>query len=354
MNLGEMSEHAGQWLRGAGPHGEVVLSSRVRLARNIAGYPFLTKASENQRRELLDTCRQRLLDSRFGVNILWVDLADSPKLDRQLLVERHLISRQHARGDEPRGVAVSLDESFGVMVNEEDHLRIQVLRSGMQLDDVFAQASQIDDLLEASLHFAYSAKLGYLTACPTNVGTGIRVSVMLHLPALKMTGEIEKVRRAAKDMHLAVRGFHGEGTEAVGDFYQVSNQVTLGRSEQDILADFQHEVIPKVIEYEHQARQALIDHRSALLDDRVYRAWGVLTQARMLGSEEALYLLSHLRLGVSLGRIRGVDISTLNELFVLTQPAHLQKIMGQSLNGAERREVRADFVRKRLGDTQGL
>jgi protein arginine kinase len=353
MNLRDLSEHPGQWLSGAGPHGEVVISSRVRLARNVAGFPFLSKASGMQRRELLDTCRQNILDSRFGDRVLWVDLDDSPKLDRQLLVERHLISRQHANGEAARGVAVSLDETFGIMVNEEDHLRIQVLRSGMQLDDVYAQASQIDDVLESRLSYAYSQRFGYLTACPTNVGTGIRVSVMLHLPALKMTGDIEKVRRAAKDMHLAVRGFHGEGTEAIGDFYQVSNQVTLGRSEQDILADFQHEIIPQVIEYEHRARKALLDHRQTLLDDRVHRAWGLLTSARMLGSEEALYLLSHLRLGVALGRITGVGISTINELFVLTQPAHLQRITKQPLSGAERRQVRADFVRQRLAQPQG-
>ncbi len=353
MNLRDLGEHAGQWLRGAGPHGEVVLSSRVRLARNVAGFPFLAKASDAQRRELVELCRSRIFDSGFAEKMLWVPLDESPKLDRQLLVERHLISRQHARGDAARGVAISLDEAFGIMVNEEDHLRIQVLRSGMQLDDVFAQASQIDDVLEGDLHFAYSPKLGYLTACPTNVGTGIRVSVMLHLPALKMTGDIEKVRRAAKDMHLAVRGFHGEGTEAVGDLYQISNQATLGRSEQDLLADFQHEIIPKIIEYEQRARHALEQARTALLDDRIHRAWAILTSARLLGSEEALYLLSHLRLGVAMGRIPGVDICTLNELFVLTQPAHLQRITKRALSGGERREVRAAFVRQRLTEQGG-
>jgi protein arginine kinase len=349
MNLSQISDHASEWLRGGGPQSDIVISSRVRLARNIAGFPFVLKASEHQRHELVDKCHEQIINSGVAEKMLWVDLRQSPKLDRQLLLERHLISRQHSVTDAPRGVVLSLDESFAVMVNEEDHLRIQVIRSGMQLDEVYRQAEQIDDALESSLDYAFSNRFGYLTACPTNVGTGIRVSVMLHLPALKLTGEIEKVRRAARDMHLAVRGYHGEGTEAVGDLYQISNQTTLGRSEAEILEDFRGQIIPQIIEYEQTARQTLANQRPALLDDRIYRAWGVLSNARMLASDETLFLLSHLRLGVSMGRIEQVNPATINELFVLTQPAHLQRIFKRPLNGAERREYRARFVRQRLG-----
>jgi protein arginine kinase len=352
MSLPELGDRASDWLRQAGPHGDVVISSRVRLARNIAGFPFLNRTNDRQQRELLDLCRSRLFETPLAPRMLWVDLEDSPRLDRQVLVERHLISRQLAGGKKPRGVAIAADESFAVMVNEEDHLRLQVLRGGMQLDDSYAQADQMDDLIESRMDYAYSGRFGYLTACPTNVGTGIRVSVMVHLPALKMTGEIEKVRRAAREMQLAVRGFRGEGTEAVGDLFQISNQVTLGRSEQDILSDFQHQIIPQIIEYEHAARHALSQRRSSLLDDRIFRAWGLLTHARLLGSDEALYLLSHVRLGVSMGRIQSVDMATLNGLFVLIQPAHLQRIFQKPLDGAQRREARARYVRQRLADAR--
>ncbi len=350
MTLKRMTDHAGEWLRGAGPHGEIVISSRVRLARNLAGYPFVNRANRRQRQEIRERCRTEIMGGRIAGGVLWVDLAQSTELDRLLLVERHLISRQHAQAgdDVPRAVAVGEDETFAIMVNEEDHLRIQVLRSGMQLTEAFEQINRIDDTLEEHLDFAYSRHFGYLTACPTNVGTGIRVSVMLHLPALKLTGEIEKVRRAARDMHLAVRGLFGEGSDALGDLYQVSNQTTLGRAEGEILADFQNTVVPQIIAYEQQARQALARQRAAQLDDKVWRAWAILTNARVIGTEEVLSLLSHLRLGVNLARIDKVDIRTINELFLLTQPAHLQKLTGKEMDPAARREARAELIRKRL------
>jgi protein arginine kinase len=349
MSLPDLSKRASSWLREEGPQGAVVLSSRVRLARNLAGYPFLSRANASQRSELLRTCESHILESDISPQMLWVDLSDSSKLDRQLLMERHLISHQHSEDEAPRGVALSSDESVAIMVNEEDHLRISALSSGLQLEQAYARADSADDTLEGRLDFAYSSQLGYLTACPTNVGTGIRISVMLHLPGLRLTGEIEKMRRAAKDMHLAVRGFYGEGTEANGDLYQVSNQTTLGRSEKDLLRDFHETVIPKVIEYEMQARETLAEERIAVLDDRVWRASGTLSHARLLGGEEALHLLSYLRLGIALGRLDQLSLSTLNELFLLTQSAHLQKMAGRTLSGPERREYRASFVRERLG-----
>ena len=350
MMLRHISDHAGEWLRGTGPHSEIVISSRVRLARNLAGFPFVNRANRHQRFEAFERVKREVCSPRLADNMLWVSMADTPAVDRQLLVERHLISRQHARSDEtcPRGVALCSDETFAIMVNEEDHLRIQVLRSGLQLSEAFDHINRIDDVLEDKLDFAFSRRFGYLTACPTNVGTGIRVSVMLHLPALKLTGEIEKVRRAARDMHLAVRGLFGEGSEALGDLYQVSNQCTLGKTEQEILADFQYTVVPQIIAYEQQARQALVQQRPAALDDKIWRAWAVLGHARLIGSEEVLALLSHLRMGVNLGRITTVDIRSINELFLLTQPAHLQKITGRTMDAAERREARATLLRQKL------
>ena len=328
---------------------EVVISSRIRLARNIAGFPFLSRCTAAQRREIAQMLMERILESGIAPDMLYVDVNSAPELDRQLLVERHLISRQHAEGNGARGVAISGDETMAVMVNEEDHLRIQVLRSGLQLEDSFRDINRIDDELERRLNFAFSGRFGYLTACPTNVGTGIRVSVMLHLPALRLTGEIEKVFRAARDMRLAIRGLYGEGTEALGDFFQVSNQTTLGRSEEAIVEDFRDHIVPQIIDYERQARQGLLLTRRAAIDDKAFRALGILRSARLISSEETLSLLSHVRLGVNLQRIPGLELAVINELFLLTQPAHLQRIHGREMTPDERSEVRAEFIRRRLG-----
>src|SRR2546429_5708324 len=348
MKLSDLTNHAGEWLRGSGPMSEIVISSRIRLARNIAGSPFLSRASRHQRQHLETKIRDIILAAQITTQALYVDLDSAPEMDRALLVERHLISKPHAAAEGARGVAIGEDETVSIMVNEEDHLRIQVLRSGLQLEEAWEQVNQIDDKLEAKLDFAFHPRFGYLTACPTNVGTGIRVSVMLHLPALKLTGEIEKVFRAAKELKLAVRGLYGEGTEATGDFYQISNQTTLGKSEEEIISDFRHIVIPKIIDYEHHARKTLLNDHTIALDDKVRRALGLLRSARLMASEETLFLLSHLRMGVHLGRVKDVDIRTLNELFLLTQPAHLQKIAGKKLEGDNRRAARADFIRGRL------
>jgi protein arginine kinase len=351
MKLSDLTTRAGEWLRGDGPMSEIVISSRIRLARNVAGYNFLGRCTRAQRTSLEQKSRQTILAAgdKIAPNLFYVDLADAPEIDRQLLVERHLISKPHATAEGARGVAVGDDESVSIMVNEEDHLRIQVLRSGLQLEEAWEQINKIDDLLEGSLDFAFHSRFGYLTACPTNVGTGIRVSVMLHLPALKLTGEIEKVFRAAKDMKLAVRGLYGEGTEATGDFYQISNQTTLGKIEEDIIQDFKHVVIPKIIDYEHHARRTLLSDRTTALDDKVHRALGLLRTARLMTSEEVLFLLSHLRMGVNLGRIKGIDIRAINELLLLTQPAHLQKMLAKKFEGDARRAARADFIRHKLG-----
>ena len=232
MSVDDLLQQTAEWLRGEGPMSDVVISSRIRLARNLATFPFLSAASDSQRTEIYRTVVEAASASPLCTGALAVDVEQSDEIDKEVLVERHLISRQHAQGEGRRGVLVSPTETVAVMINEEDHVRMQGLRSGLQLDVVWSDINQVDDELEEALEFAYDARFGYLTACPTNVGTGIRVSVMLHLPALKMTQEIDRVVRAAQDMRLAVRGLYGEGTEAVGDFYQISNQTTLGKSEQ--------------------------------------------------------------------------------------------------------------------------
>lgn len=349
MKLSDLTNHAGEWLRGNGPMSEIVISSRIRLARNVAGFPFLTRCSRHQRQAAEAKVRETILNAGIAPQTLYVDLEHAPEMDRQLLVERHLISKPHAGAEGARGVAIGENETVSIMVNEEDHLRIQVLRSGLQLEEAWEQINRVDDLLESKLDYAFHPRFGYLTACPTNVGTGIRVSVMLHLPALKLTGEIEKVFRAAKELRLAVRGLYGEGTEATGDFFQISNQTTLGKTEEDIIGDFRSTVIPKIIDYERHARRTLLDDRTVALDDKVSRALGLLRSARLMASEETLLLLSHLRMGVNLGRVKDIDIRTINELFLLTQPAHLQKLQGRKLEGDVRRAVRADYIRQRLG-----
>ncbi len=348
MKLSDLTNHAGEWLRGSGPQSEIVISTRIRLARNVGGFPFLARASRHQRQVLEARIRDTILGAQVASQVLYIDLESAPQMDRELLVERHLISKPHAMSEGARGVAVADDETAAIMVNEEDHLRMQVLRSGFQLEEAWEQINEIDDKLESKLDFAFHSRFGYLTACPTNVGTGLRVSVMLHLPALKLTGEIEKVFRAAKEMRLAVRGLYGEGTEATGDFYQISNQTTLGKSEDETISEFRLHVVPKIVDYEQHARRQLLNDRTVALDDKVCRALGLLRSARLLASDETLFLLSHVRMGVNLGRVKDIDVRTINELFLLTQPAHLQKIQGRKLEGDLRRAARADYVRQRL------
>ncbi|MCD6365344.1 MAG: protein arginine kinase [Planctomycetes bacterium] len=348
MKLADLTGRAGEWLRGTGAMRDVVISTRVRLARNLADMPFLSRCSELQQRELELRLRREILDAKIAPEMLYVDIASADQADRQLLVERHLISRQQSEATHPRGVAVSADETVAIMVNEEDHLRIQVLRSGLELTSAFNESNRIDDLLEDRLDYAFNSRYGYLTACPTNVGTGLRVSVMLHLPALKMTGEIEKAFRAARDMGLATRGLYGEGTEATGDFFQISNQTTLGKSEEQFVDDFRS-LVPKFIDYERRAREALMRSKPLAVEDKVARAASLLRSARLISSEETMYLLSLLRLGVNVNLVGDVKMDVVNELLQATQPAHLQKLLDRELSGPKRAEARAQYIRGRLG-----
>lgn len=346
--LDQVVRQAGEWLRGVGPMREIVISTRIRLARNLSGLHFLSRADAEMRREIVETVLSALRRSPALRNLVSIDVDGLDELDRALLVERHLISKQHADGAGARAVAFTTDESASLMINEEDHLRIQTMRSGLQIDEAWEQINALDDALEAQLSYAFHPQYGYLTACPTNVGTGIRVSVMLHLPALRLTNELEKVAQAAKDMKLAIRGLHGEGTEALGDFFQISNQITLGRTEAEIIEDFRDIVIPRIVEYETQTRELLKKSRPHALDDKIWRALGALKNARLISSQEAMQYLSHVRMGVHVGRIESIDVQTLNELFLQIQPAHLQKLHGERLTGEQRSIERAAFIRARL------
>ncbi|MBI1826732.1 MAG: protein arginine kinase [Planctomycetes bacterium] len=338
----------GEWLKGEGPSSDVVVSSRIRLARNLAEQPFLLTASAGDRAEIYRSLAGETSNDVVIPDAMVVDIDEADEIDRNLLVERHLISRQHAAGEGPRGVTISPDETQAIMINEEDHLRIQSLRSGLQLELLWHEVNEIDEALANRVPFAFDEQLGYLTACPTNVGTGIRVSVMLHLPALRLTKEIERVARAARDLRLAVRGSYGEGTEAVGDLYQISNQTTLGKSEESIIETFSRTIIPKIVEYERAARETLMKQHSSQLDDKIWRSYGLLTNARMISSGETQSLLSPIRMGIHLDRFHAFDIRTLNEIFLYTQPAHLQKRLGKKLDDDERAAARADYLRERL------
>jgi protein arginine kinase len=338
----------GEWLGNDTSDGGVVISSRIRLARNLGGFHFLSKCSEQEKDEIQSLITAALNGDDQLKSFIYVHLDNLGSLERELLVERHLISRNLSGGEGPRGTAMSKDESVSIMVNEEDHIRMQVLSAGFQLDKTWQRINRLDDRLEQRLEFAFHEQFGYLTACPTNTGTGIRVSVMMHLPALKITSEIERVFRAARDMHLAVRGLYGEGTEAAGDFYQISNQSTLGRTEEEIMEEFRESVVPRIMEYELKARDVLRRQKSSLLEDKVWRSVGMLKYARTINTEETLMLLSHLRLGVNMGLINEVDIDTVNDLFLAVQPAHLQILSGKRMDGEERSRFRAEYIRRRL------
>jgi protein arginine kinase len=347
MNLDSLTHTSGEWLRGTGPESDIVISSRIRLARNMAAFPFTNRASANQKAEIEALLRDRIAKLELDPRLSYVNVPTLSALDRQFLVERQLISRELASAEGPRGVALGPHETLSVMVNEEDHLRLQVMRSGFALDEAWQDVDRVDDLLEQRVSYAFTEEFGYLTACPTNVGTGMRASVMLHLPGLVLIKQIEKVFRALQKINLAVRGLYGEGSRASGDFYQISNQVTLGKSETTILTEIR-EVIPQIINYERQARHTLVKETREALKDRVSRAFGTLCSATMMTSEETMDLLSSVRLGINLGLLDDLSIPTVNELFIHTQPAHLQKLMRTSLDGEERNAARARYLRTRL------
>ena len=349
MTLADLTQSVGQWLRGEGLLKDVVISSRVRLARNLADTPFLPRCPPEQTRQLEQRLRDVILAAGLAQQVFYIDISAASPLDRRLLVERHLMSKPHAQDRHPRGLAISANEALAIMTIEEDHLRIQVLSGGMDLKELTRQIQRVDELLEERLSFAFHQQYGYLTACPTNVGTGMRVSCMLHLPALKMTGEIERALRAARELRVAVRGLFGEDTQASGDFFQVSNQLTLGKSESQIVEEFSNRTVPLFVQYERRAREVLLDKHRSSLEDKIFRAQAILRSAKLLHPEETMYLLSMIRLGINLAIIKDVELKTVNELFLLTQPAHLQKLLNKRMGSVKQAEARAEYIRKRMG-----
>ncbi len=347
VDLDSLTQQSGDWLRGTGPESDVVVSTRIRLARNISEFPFNTRTDEATRERIVNQVRSSLDDLAIPTPLHYIDVSDLADTERQFLVERQLISRELAEGDGARGVAISRNELESVMINEEDHLRLQVLSSGLDLDGCWQRIDQLDDAFEESLTFAFHEQYGYLTACPTNVGTGIRASVMLHLPALVQTREIQKVFHSLQKINLAVRGLYGEGSQAMGDFYQISNQYTLGLSETQVLEKLSS-VIPRILEYERRSRQAMLDENREELHDQISRSFGILKSAQTISSEETMHLLSSVRLGVYLDLLDDLELSTLNELYIQTQPAHLQRLRHSELDSTERNKARAALLRQRL------
>ncbi len=372
MRLTDISNDINDWFSGSGPMADIVVSSRIRLARNLAGHKFLNSCSVEEKAEILERLKVVLTSLDLGDKVFYVSVDKASALNRNFLVERHLISRHHAVAKGPRGVVIARHEFFTAMINEEDHLRLQVLRPGCQLSACVDQIDRIDNAIEEQVDYAFSPRFGYLTACPTNLGTGIRVSVMLHMPALKMTNQIEKFLSAAKDMNLAVRGLFGEGSEATSDLYQISNQVTLGVSEKQIVSEFEGTILPEIVEYEKAARKQLLAHQVETLDDKISRAMALLQSAHVISSQEALVLLSHLRLGLNMREHmgastpaidqlctlcndvgdteppHGLSIKTINRLFMLTLPAHLQMNSGKLMDATHRDVLRAKIIREAL------
>jgi protein arginine kinase len=330
-----------------GPHDRIVMSSRVRIARNIKDAAFPGWAKRPERIRILEMIRPAV-EGLPNLKEAFTQTMDSlSQMDKQILVERHLISREHAAKNAGSGLVLNKDETFCLMINEEDHLRMQALRPGLQLRQAWGAIDNLDSELEKKLEYAFHPKLGYLTACPTNLGTGIRVSAMLHLPGLVLAEHINPIIQSVNKLGLAVRGLYGEGTEALGNVFQVSNQMTLGESELTIVERLE-KVLAQIIEHEENSRATLLEKKAKTVYNHIGRAYGILANAHSISSKETMNLLSLMRLGVDLGLFPGVERSLPDELFILTQPAHLQKQHSEKLSAEERDLLRADMLRERL------
>ena len=341
MNIYDLLSSVGQAF-GTGPDSDVIISSRVRLARNVAEYPFISRLSVADSKELV-ALLQPIVEEAVGPNSLYVCMEQIDGIDRTFLIERHLISRELGTSVLSSGVVIGDAERASVMINEEDHLRIQVIQGGYQLANCMDEARRIDEAIADKVIYAFHDKLGYLTACPTNVGTGMRVSVMLHLPALVLTRQIERVFRSLQKITLTVRGLFGEGSQSEGDFFQISNQTTLGITEEDLLQELT-QVVPAIIDYERKAREYLLKENRESVCDRVQRAYEILRTARSIKSGEAMMLFSTLRMGIHCKLIDEMDESTLNQLILNTQPAHLQKLLDREVDPPERDFARSEYI----------
>jgi len=346
-SFAELIKRPVAWLSGEGEEAGLVLSSRVRLARNLAKHSYPVRAEPAEARQIVDIVKTAIEKSSLADNGLFLDSESITEDDRDVLIERHLISPEFLRDEMPRGLYVDEEVAASLMVNEEDHLRIQAVRSGLDLRHAMDRARGIEMELGERLNFDFDSRLGYLTACPTNVGTGLRVSVLIHLPGLALTKEMDTVLGQMNKVGLTVRGFYGEGSDVLGYLFQVSNQTTLGRTEEDVL-DSLEKVTRQLIAYESNARQALFTDASPQILDKIWRSYGILSNARVLTSQEAMNLLSAVRLGVAIGEPLGLTLGKVNELMLSTQPAHLQRHAGHPMSSEERDVARAELVRKHL------
>lgn len=347
MTFQDFAQLPVSWLNASGDQSAIVVSSRVRLARNLTELPFPHRATEIHRQQLVQAVLAARNQHKHIQDLVFFSADDLSILQQQVLVERHVMSPVMVKRTGARGVLVGQAGRLSVMLNEEDHLRFQAIVSGFQPQKAWRVVSELQEKFAESLHFAFHDAWGYLTACPSNTGTGLRASVLIHLPGLVLTQEMDAVVRGITQMGFAVRGLFGEGTDALGNMFQVSNQITLGRSEQALL-DMLGQVVGQLVACEENARETLLSSARSKIEDKVWRAWGILQNARLLTSQEFMNLASAVRLGVSLKLIHQVSLQTLNELMVETQPSHLQFLMGKELEAAERDVFRADWVRRKL------
>ncbi len=342
-----MFENIGDWLCKEGEFSDIVLSSRIRLARNIKGFPFAIKMKDKDREELLEIVKKAVEKVDILREREYIDISKIDPVKAQALLERHLVSPDFLSARHPRGVFVSKDQTISLMVNEEDHLRFSVFAPGLGFDVAYKKINEIDDELNKYLNYAFSKRLGYLTACPTNVGTGLRASVLIHLPGLVLTKEIEKVLKGVMQVGLSVRGIYGEGTETRGHFFQIANQVTLGLSETEIIENIKGMVV-QLVTLERKARDFFMEKAKVELEDKIYRSYAILRNARVITSEEVINLTSAVRLGIGLGIIKDINLRTLNGILILSQPANLQLYYKRVMSPQERDVKRAEFIRERL------
>jgi protein arginine kinase len=345
-------ERPSPWLDGSGPRADLVVSSRVRLARNLANVPFTHRARDEQLQGVLASVTGAAHTAGVFSGALVLRMNEIQPLDRQILVERHLVSHELGDGARPRGIVIGPEERLSLMINEEDHLRLQAMSSGFQLAQAWSLADAADDELDRALDFAFSDEIGYLTSCPTNTGTGLRASVLIHLPALVLLKEIQKVLKGIMQVELNVRGLYGEHSDVMGNLFQVSNQITLGQTERDSIEKLER-VTREVLDKEEAARELLLRNARVQTEDKIWRAFGMLRYCRSVSSQEVINLCSAVRLGVSLGLQGLCPLHVVNELLVLTQPAHLQRAYGGELTPDERNVYRAQLVRERLSATNG-
>jgi protein arginine kinase len=344
-----INQAVSSWMSDDGPDSDIVLSSRIRFARNLDEYNFPTLFTNGEAEAVVGTIAERARNTSvaaFG-QLEMIKMDEIPPLQKRVLVEKHLISPNLAENSVHGAVLLSDNEEVSIMINEEDHVRIQCLFPGFQLSEALGAANEIDDWLEDYVNYAFDEKFGYLTSCPTNVGTGLRASVMMHLPGLVLTQQMNRIVPAINQLGLVVRGIYGEGSEALGNIFQISNQTTLGKSEEDIVDDLKS-VVSQIISQERSAREALAKTSNIQLEDRVFRSYGTLANSRIIETKEAARCLSDLRLGIDMGFIKNLSKSILNELMILTQPGFLQQYAGGPLRPNERDIRRAALIRERL------